>query len=420
MSAKVTTALVFILTLSGCQTVSNVTTPSPLQLAEDISQSSLPSTVSPIESMAPTESELENLRLPKQSNLRFQSVFAGDFAGGAEFMSTSSPLEYIDYLWGHEKKDPVRGLEIAKKLKWKDEVKFYTLNGRKAMELKPKLTNPDAMCLHAAHTVVAKFNDDSFDDALIACHGYDARPYPGDHSYLMLSSESGSYTLQRLTENAGFYHGATTMDLNSDGLNDIVLTDAANGDVLAYTNLGDGSFSKSRILLSSLRQNYVVFAADLNNDRHADLIVAGHEEERQKYDYMPSTVFWNDGSGNFSIGKKTTIPPLPGYGIVLDFIYEAPYLFVIRTQSLQNAYQGGAVQQIDMRSFSQVDLLKRPAIRHPAKLQRVYSPTGKIVFGSLDCDRNGMDFMLSSSGKINLVRTIEMERTASGCISKTP
>jgi len=412
MKFKSNLLLAIVVAISGCQTT-------PLSLTKDVEVPVAPAKGLPSANSALPESELEGLRQPRQSNHRFEMAFAGNFPGGAEFISTASPLEYIDYLWGSKNRHPKGGLEVARKNNWRDQIKFYTLNGSRALPLSTNITNPEDMCLHAAHVVVANFNDDAYDDAVIACHGYDAQPFPGDHSYILLSNLDGSYSVQQLTEEVGFYHGASTLDLNSDGLSDIVLTDASSGTLLGYLNQGNGNFSQGQVVLRGLRSNYTVSAANLNNDRYADLIVGGHEEGEGSNN-MPTTVFWNDGFGNFSNNNKTTLPPVPGYGIVLDYIQHSPYLFIVRTQSGRNFYQGGAIQQIDLENFSQVDLIKRPKVRHPAKLQRVYSPSGKTVYGSLDCDRNSLDFIVSPEGALSLVREIEQERLPSGCLSVTP
>jgi len=402
----------------GCQTVPKTTSMSKLESTPDISGPANPiiNNLSPL--AAASEIELENARRPKQSNHRFEAAVAGNF-DGADFVTHKSPQAYVDFLWGQKNPNQQKGWKLAQESNWRDDINFYTLNGTSAFKLRPKVSNPDDFCLHAGHFVVAKFNNDELDDAAIACTGYDGKPFPGEHSYVMLSAASGGYRLHRLTSEVSYYHGATTLDINSDGLSDVVLTDESKGRVLGYLNLGNGKFSTGQTLLSGLSKNYTTTAVDLNNDRHAELIVGGHEVDTPTQ-YMPTTVFWNDGYGNFSFDRKTTLPKVAGYGIVLDYLYYAPYLFTVRTQSGKNAYQGGAVQQIDVRDFTEVAVLKNPRVRHPAKLQRVYSPSGKIVFGSLDCDRNGVDFILNDEGAMSFVRESDGERTPAGCLSITP
>ena len=45
---------------------------------------------------------------------------------------------------------------------------------------------------------------DGFLDFVFVCHGYDAHPYQGEHSYVMLSLGANSYKINQLTDKLDF------------------------------------------------------------------------------------------------------------------------------------------------------------------------------------------------------------------------
>ncbi|MDH4057797.1 MAG: VCBS repeat-containing protein [Cyclobacteriaceae bacterium] len=83
---------------------------------------------------------------------------------------------------------------------------------------------------------------------------------------------------------------ASVADFNNDNILDIVVIDETKG-VNLYLGQKDLTFTKSTSLGVSKIVPYALAIADLNNDNKVDIIV-GHVK-------APSTVFFNQGAGNF-------------------------------------------------------------------------------------------------------------------------
>ncbi len=78
------------------------------------------------------------------------------------------------------------------------------------------------------------------------------------------------------------------VDLDSDGLLDLVAIDEARG-VKVFFGQKDGTFSPAVEVADGKTTPYALAVADLNGDGHADIVV-GHLA-------APSTIFFNDGTG---------------------------------------------------------------------------------------------------------------------------
>lgn len=108
---------------------------------------------------------------------------------------------------------------------------------------------------HARQWLVADFNQDNMDDLIVADHGFDFSPFPGEKNLLLLSNGTGTLedvTATNLSSVSGFTHGVTAGDINGDGFPDLFLNNASiepNGQFLAeiearlWINNGDGSFT---------------------------------------------------------------------------------------------------------------------------------------------------------------------------------
>ena len=72
-------------------------------------------------------------------------------------------------------------------------------------------------CIHPRKAIVADFNGDGRPDIFVACHGYDATPFPGEANKVVLSQPNGTYVTSNASADVGFHHGAAAADLNGDG-----------------------------------------------------------------------------------------------------------------------------------------------------------------------------------------------------------
>ena len=82
-------------------------------------------------------------------------------------------------------------------------------------------------------------------------------------------------------------------------------------------NDGGGSFSFDQSRLPDELQGYQsIFTAeilDVDGDVWPDLLLAGHE-----FEGWPTTIYWGDATGIYRADRKTVLPGVDGWGIVLD------------------------------------------------------------------------------------------------------
>ena len=233
---------------------------------------------------------------------------------------------------------------------------------------------------------------------MVACSGFDGPPFRGDHSFILLSDGLGGLRSIRLPSQKGFYHGGTVFDMNSDGHLDAVLTNAASGKVIAFLNDGAGNFKKPRTILSGLVRNYTISSYDFNADGFADIIVGGHEQE------LKTRIYFSDVKGRFSSFRSATIPSLKNYGIVLDYLVSGKWLFIVRTRDKPQWYIGGAIQQIDLSTMQQVNVIFKSSERHVGTIRPVDARNGLPTFAAPESYRNFFDFTIDQIGNMQFLR----------------
>jgi hypothetical protein len=169
----------------------------------------------------------------------------------------------------------------------------------------------------AIRALVADFNRDGRPDVYYAsacpgCEGTNA---------LMLSTPGGKLRwASGLVEPAGFHEGVSAADIDNDRDVDIFVSDGGfvNGArVPGYflVNDGRGNFTIDTTRVPADFGEGLVLSAeliDIDRDGYLDLVVGGHEFEGRT-----TTIFWG-GLLGFRNAPRTTLPAVPGYGIVLD------------------------------------------------------------------------------------------------------
>lgn len=205
-------------------------------------------------------------------------------------------------------------------------------------------------CLHPRKAAVADYNKDGTPDVLVACHGYDALPLPGERMKLLLSDGNGGFTMSDVGD-VGFYHGASAADVNNDGYPDIVVADIKDfPSVYFYINQRDGTFIKDRTRVSNLETGpyFSIELLDLNNDGNLDLLVGGHEQSGAG----TTRILYGNNQGQFGM-SYLNIPSVVGRGIVLDFAVVGSKLYLSRTSdeySLAGFYKTQTIQMYDMNT----------------------------------------------------------------------
>jgi len=207
-------------------------------------------------------------------------------------------------------------------------------------------------CQHPRKAIAADYNQDGVVDFAIACHGWDAPPFPGERSRVLLSQPSGKYRMDYLSPTVEFQHAGTSGDLNGDGYPDLIMT-AKNG-VDIFINDRTGHFTRStELTIPQQRRAFHVELLDLNGDGRADFIAGSHEWEDA------TRIILNPGDNNFGGSlfnrpAEITIPPVPGGGVITDFLYVKSInaLYIVRTGDGRNNgtvfYEGVWVQKFDL------------------------------------------------------------------------
>ncbi len=171
----------------------------------------------------------------------------------------------------------------------------------------------------------ADFNGDNRTDIFLSSHGYDIAEAPGEPNVLLLSTAGGHLVdaSSNLPGYSDFTHPIAIGDIDDDGDIDIYvgnrhLVPDLPYKLLTYFLMNDGSgvftVNTSRLPVSmtkedGFRGDTAAAIADMNGDGHVDFISGAASDPWRVHS---STIFYNDGAGNFSDDRKRDLP----YGVL--------------------------------------------------------------------------------------------------------
>lgn len=211
-------------------------------------------------------------------------------------------------------------------------------------------------CIHPRKAIVADFNGDGRPDILVACHGYDAAPFPGEKNKVVLSQSNGRYTIRDASDDIGFFHAASAADLNGDGRIDVVAVNNFDPQsAIAFLNNGDGRFTReagNRFPAAVASKPYFsVELVDVDEDGEPDLVLGGHEWNDNGAPGAATVVLRNPGDFDFRNVQPVVLPALAGEGVVLDFVLSGSgatrTIWVLRTSGGDGTfYQSRVVQKV--------------------------------------------------------------------------
>ena len=211
-------------------------------------------------------------------------------------------------------------------------------------------------CIHSRKILASDFNGDGSMDFAIMCHGYDASPFTGEMSTILLSQPDGSYNHEMISADVGFWHTGASEDFNGDGYSDIAMSNATQNQsstnaISVYLNDGKGKFTKSNQFNIPLAINTQIFhleLVDIDGDDKFDIIAGGHEWNTL------TRIHLNNGNNKFDTTQKITIPSLPSAGVITDFVFSKTNnsIYICRTGDGQNNgtvfYEGLWLQKYDI------------------------------------------------------------------------
>jgi hypothetical protein len=211
-------------------------------------------------------------------------------------------------------------------------------------------------CIHPRKAIVADFNGDGRPDVFVACHGYDASPFPGERNKVLLSNGNGTYTTHDAATDIGFWHSVTALDVDGDGDIDVVVAnnfDAAR--MVTFLNNGNGNFTREAgNRFPPLTGPYFsVEAVKVDGDSIPDIIIGGHEWNDGGSPGAATLVLTGNANNNWTGSTQTTIPAVQNEGVVLDFLVtgtgNTKTIWVLRTSGGDGTfYQSVTVQRYDV------------------------------------------------------------------------
>ena len=305
-----------------------------------------------------------------------------------EIFVFSHPREYLDTLALKSSHD--RRKRWNENKHWVDSMRVFEVwdDNWASEDRKISVRNPENFCLHASSPGVADFNSDGIDDVFISCHGFDSDPFPGEHSYVILSvadssEDKSEFVIKRVTERKSFAHNSTIMDVNNDGHLDVLLieTNGKRTKVVYHAGNSRGNFSQERTIWQTKHGGYIIEAIDIDKDGFAELIVGGTE-----HDNFATRILWNNGDGKFK--KSTVLPKVKGTG-PHDFFLEKDMLYVMR---VNKGWVGVKLQQIDINTYKTVTIIENNGPQ-PGKLQR-FIKDGEVSYRDIGTNITTGDFRI--------------------------
>jgi hypothetical protein len=254
----------------------------------------------------------------------------------------------------------------------RNKIHFYKglCNGN--LELDNTLSNNFNGLEHGRKGLVGDFNKDGFPDIFFIGHGIDVSPYPGEYPILLTNQDGTGFQETRFENLIGFWHGASSGDVDNDGDIDIVLISQGKTYIMKNNNgffdiiqddINDDSRSifeyPKESIVPRLSQVYTSELFDIDRDGFLDLIVSGHDWDGS---FGKSYVLF--GNGESFLRDIKTLPSVLGYGICVDIdFYDINNdgdieIILNRTGDPENGagfYTGWKVQILELTNGEYVD-----------------------------------------------------------------
>lgn len=162
---------------------------------------------------------------------------------------------------------------------------------------------------HLRELTLADIDNSGDLSVIVANHGYDAPPHPGENNAIIKNLGNGTFVEDIGDENShdynGFTHSTTVGDIDKDGDVDIIYAEYGGGvfdgtnSIRILENDGAGNFSKRFFTETSDLITLHIWTSsllvDLNKDGYPELVVGSGSSTTK------NQIFWNDGTGYFQV-----------------------------------------------------------------------------------------------------------------------
>ena len=363
----------------------------------------------------------------------YRTITVGDFNndGKKEILALVNSIKYDDYLWKNNnfsrgKAYHQKGTKLSADKSWNSYfVSFIhpgpsiseSFNNQSLIEWNIKVVGEKG-CVHPSQVLPAYLNEDDLTDFVIVCTGYDGHPFSGEHSLIMLSNGPNNYTIDNLTKSKGYYHDGSTADFNNDGFMDIMLADTVSNRLKVYINNGKGKFTKKNKYFpqySSIR-TFTTEIFDINDDGYFDVFLGGHEDGGGGG--MPTKILFGNKDNKFSTKEMKFVPNVKGYENVLDVIRIKDHLFIVRTASRPNFYEGAVIQQVSTKTMKTVSVHKNETMDWIRRIFKLKSDEKGFHYGSLSYHTKMLDFSFEDN-ELKLLYKIDEGQILEGLNKKT-
>jgi hypothetical protein len=200
---------------------------------------------------------------------------------------------------------------------------YATWEHEKAEFTKPNISKG----LTAARKFI--FNDYSGNGSLsllVASHGADLEPFPGDIVQIVDFGKDLSMTTKNISDIKGFFHTGASGDIDNDGDIDVLMY--AGGSFITKAgpvylkNIGNGTFQYTSDLIQGLgyeqhnpNNYYTMELFDVNKDGYLDIILGGNNKE------ITSRIIWGSNLAKFDASNQSILPTQASYSGVVDIAF---------------------------------------------------------------------------------------------------